>query len=157
MRIGQGYDIHRLAPNIPLVLGGISIPHHQGLVGWSDADVLTHALMDALLGAAALGDIGTHFPPGDHKYKGISSLSLLREVGQLLKKNGYKIGNADISIAAEQPKLAPYIETMRIALADALGCTPDDIGIQATTSEKLGFVGREEGMSAWAIAAIEKI
>jgi 2-C-methyl-D-erythritol 2,4-cyclodiphosphate synthase len=157
MRIGQGYDVHRLAPNLPLVLGGISIPHHQGLVGWSDADVLTHALMDALLGAAALGDIGTHFPPGDPKYKGVSSLSLLSEVGQLLKENGYKVGNADVTIAAEQPKLAPYIDAMRIALAGALGCMPDDIGIQATTSEKLGFVGREEGMVAWAIAAIEKI
>ena len=157
MRIGQGYDVHRLAPNIPLVLGGISILHHQGLVGWSDADVLTHALMDALLGAAALGDIGTHFPPGDPKYKGVSSLSLLSEVGQLLKKNGYKVGNADVTIAAEQPKIAPYIDAMRIALAGALGCMPHDIGIQATTSEKLGFVGREEGMSAWAIATIEKI
>ena len=157
MRIGQGYDVHPLAPNVPLVLGGIKIPHHQGLIGWSDADVLTHAVMDALLGAAALGDIGKHFPPGDPQYKGISSLVLLGKVADMLKKAGYKIGNVDATIVAEQPKLAPHIDDMRAALAKALGCTPGDIGIQASTSEELGFVGREEGMVAWAIAAIEKL
>ncbi len=156
MRIGQGYDVHRLAPNVPLVLGGIKIPHHQGLIGWSDADVLTHAVMDALLGAAALGDIGKHFPPGDPQYKGISSLVLLGKVVQMLKKAGYKVGNVDATVVAEQPKLAPYIDAMRAALAKALGCDAGDIGIQASTSEELGFVGREEGMVAWAIAAIEK-
>jgi 2-C-methyl-D-erythritol 2,4-cyclodiphosphate synthase len=157
MRIGLGYDVHRLAPNVPLVLGGIKIPHHQGLIGWSDADVLTHAVMDALLGAAALGDIGRHFPPDDPQYKGISSLVLLGKVGQMLKQAGYKVGNVDATIVAEQPKLVPHIDAMRAALAKALACEIGDIGIQASTSEELGFVGREEGMVAWAIAAIEKI
>ncbi|RJO60442.1 MAG: 2-C-methyl-D-erythritol 2,4-cyclodiphosphate synthase [Dehalococcoidia bacterium] len=156
MRIGLGYDVHRLAPAVPLVLGGVKIPHHQGLIGWSDADVLTHAVMDALLGAAALGDIGRHFPPGDPQYKGVSSLILLGKVGQMLKKAGYKVGNVDATIVAEQPKLAPHIDAMRAAIAGALGCPVGDIGIQASTSEQLGFVGREEGMVAWAIAAIEK-
>ena len=156
MRIGIGYDVHRLAPNVPLILGGINIPHHQGLIGWSDADVLTHAIMDALLGAAALGDIGTHFPPGDPQYKGVSSLKLLSIVQRLLRESGYKVGNVDVTIAAEHPKLAPYIGTMRMTLAEALECTPAEIGIQATTSEKLGAVGRGEGIAAWAIAAIEK-
>jgi 2-C-methyl-D-erythritol 2,4-cyclodiphosphate synthase len=157
MRIGLGYDVHRLAPDVPLVLGGIRIPHHQGLIGWSDADVLTHAVMDALLGAAALGDIGKHFPPGDPQYKGISSLVLLGKVGRMLKQAGYKIGNVDVTVVAEQPKLAPHIDAMRTAMSEALGCAPGDIGIQASTSEELGFVGREEGMVAWAIAAIEKV
>ncbi len=157
MRIGLGYDVHRLSNAIPLVLGGVNIPHHQGLVGWSDADVLTHAVMDALLGAAALGDIGKHFPPGDPDLKGISSLTLLERVGVILKTAGYKVGNVDVTLVAEQPKIAPHIEAMRAALAGAIGCLPGEIGIQATTSEKLGFVGREEGMAAWAIAAIENI
>jgi 2-C-methyl-D-erythritol 2,4-cyclodiphosphate synthase len=157
MRIGQGYDVHRLAPDVPLVLGGIHIPHHHGLVGWSDADVLTHAIMDALLGAAALGDIGKHFPPGDPQYKGISSLVLLAKVGQMLKQAGYRVGNVDATLVAEQPKLAPHIDAMRAALAGAIGCATRDVGIQATTSEKLGLVGREEGMVAWAVALIEKV
>jgi 2-C-methyl-D-erythritol 2,4-cyclodiphosphate synthase len=156
MRIGLGYDVHRLAKNVPLFLGGVKLPHHQGLIGWSDADVLTHAVMDALLGAAALGDIGTHFPPGDPKYKGISSIKLLAEVAAMLKKAGYKVGNIDATIVAEQPKLAPHIMDMRTALAKALGCEVGDVGIQASTSEELGFVGREEGMVAWAVALIEK-
>jgi 2-C-methyl-D-erythritol 2,4-cyclodiphosphate synthase len=157
MRIGFGYDVHRLAKNVPLFLGGVKLPHHQGLIGWSDADVLTHAVMDALLGAAALGDIGTHFPPGDPAYKGISSLVLLEKVGQMLKKAGYKVGNIDATIVAEQPKLAPHILDMRTALAKALGCPVGDVGIQATTSEELGFAGREEGMVSWAVALIDKI
>ena len=157
MRIGLGYDVHRLAPGVPLVLGGVKIPHHQGLIGWSDADVLIHAVMDALLGAAALGDIGKHFPPGDPQYKGISSLVLLGKVGQMLKAAGYKVGNVDVTIVAEQPKLAPHIDAMRSAMSRALGCEAGDVGIQATTSEELGFVGREEGMAAWAIASIDKI
>ena len=156
MRIGLGYDVHRLAPNVPLVLGGIKIPHHQGLIGWSDADVLTHAIMDALLGAASLGDIGKHFPPGDPQYKGISSLTLLGKVGQMLKQAGYKVGNVDATVVAEQPKLAPHIDAMRAALAKALDCDAGDIGIQASTSEEMGFVGREEGMVAWAIAVIDR-
>ena len=157
MRIGLGYDVHRLAEGLPLVLGGVRIPHLQGLVGWSDADVLTHAVMDALLGAAALGDIGKHFPPGDPELKGISSLVLLERVGVILGEAGYKVGNIDATIVAERPKIAPHVESMRAALSGALGCSPGDIGIQATTSEKLGFIGREEGMAAWAVAAIEKI
>jgi 2-C-methyl-D-erythritol 2,4-cyclodiphosphate synthase len=157
MRIGLGYDVHRLTDGLPLVLGGVRIPHLQGLAGWSDADVLTHAVMDALLGAAALGDIGKHFPPGDPELKSISSLVLLERVGAILAKAGYKVGNIDVTVVAERPRIADYTEAMRTALAKALGCSPSDIGIQATTSEKLGFVGREEGMAAWAIAAIEKI
>ncbi len=157
MRIGQGYDVHRLAPDVPLVLGGIRIPHHQGLIGWSDADVLTHAIMDALLGAAALGDIGKYFPPGDPQFKGISSLLLLSKVSGMLKQAGYRVGNVDATIVAEQPKLAPHIDAMRAALAKAIGCEAGDVGIQASTSEELGFVGREEGMVAWAVALIEKI
>ncbi|MCL2679691.1 MAG: 2-C-methyl-D-erythritol 2,4-cyclodiphosphate synthase [Dehalococcoidia bacterium] len=157
MRIGFGHDVHKLADGVPLVLGGIEIPSRQGLAGWSDADVLTHAVMDALLGAAALGDIGTHFPPGDPRYKGISSLKLLAKVGDLLKEAGYKVGNIDATVAAEQPKLAPHIPKMREALAGALNCDVDDIGIQAGTSEGLGFVGRKEGMAAWAVALIKKI
>lgn len=157
MRIGLGYDVHRLAEGVPLVLGGVRIPHLQGLVGWSDADVLTHAVMDALLGAAALGDIGKHFPPGDPSLKGISSLVLLERVAVILKSAGYKVNNIDVTVVAERPKIAPHIEAMRAALAGALGCSPADIGIQATTSEKLGFVGREEGMASWAVASIDKI
>jgi 2-C-methyl-D-erythritol 2,4-cyclodiphosphate synthase len=157
MRIGLGYDVHRLAPGLPLVLGGVKIPHHKGLVGWSDADVLTHAIMDALLGAAALGDIGKHFPSGDPQYKGISSLVLLGKVGQMLEEAGYKVGNIDVTIVAERPKLALHTNAMRSALAGALCCSDGDVGIQATTSENLGFVGREEGIAAWVIAAIEKI
>ncbi|MCL2141216.1 MAG: 2-C-methyl-D-erythritol 2,4-cyclodiphosphate synthase [Dehalococcoidia bacterium] len=156
MRVGIGYDVHRLSSGKPLVLGGIPIPHSSGLCGWSDADVLIHAVMDALLGAAALGDIGQHFPPGDPQYKGISSLRLLNNVSQLLKKAGYSIGNIDVTVVAEQPKLSPYIDGMREALADALDCTPNQIGIKATTSEGLGFIGKEEGLAALAIAAIEK-
>jgi 2-C-methyl-D-erythritol 2,4-cyclodiphosphate synthase len=157
MRIGLGYDVHRLTPGLPLVLGGVKIPHHQGLIGWSDADVMVHAVMDALLGAAALGDIGKHFPPGDPQYKGISSLIMLGKVGQMLTEAGYKVGNIDVTVVAEQPKLAPHVDAMRVALSKALGCSGGDIGIQASTSEKLGFVGHEEGIVAWAIAAIEKI
>ena len=154
MRVGLGYDIHCLEANLPLVLGGVNIPHTHGLVGWSDADVLTHAIMDALLGAAALGDIGTHFPPGDTRFKGISSLELLRNVHGLIQDAGYTIGNIDVTVACEKPKLATYTNTMRIALAAALSCEPNDISIKATTSEKLGFVGREEGIAAWAVAMI---
>ena len=155
MRIGHGYDVHRLAPERKLVLGGVTVPSVQGLSGWSDADVLTHAVIDALLGAAALGDIGTHFPPGDPQYKGISSLVLLRRVKGMLDKARLRIGNIDATVVAEQPKLNPHIPAMRHNLADALGLEIGDISIKASTSEQMGFCGREEGMVAWAVALLE--
>jgi len=154
MRIGHGYDVHRLGPGVPLVLGGVTIPHKSGLIGWSDADVLTHAVIDALLGAAGLGDIGAHFPPGDPQYKGISSLVLLRHVSGLLAKKGYRVGNIDATVVAEQPRLREHIDGMRASLAGALGCEPSVINIKATTQEGLGFAGREEGIAAWAVAFI---
>jgi 2-C-methyl-D-erythritol 2,4-cyclodiphosphate synthase len=156
MRIGHGYDVHRLAKGLPLVLGGVKIHSEKGLSGWSDADVLTHAIMDALLGAAALGDIGKHFPPGEPQYKGISSIVLLQQVNNLLQKAGWKAGNIDATVVAEQPRLAPYISDMRRKLAEALGADIDDISIKATTSEQMGFVGREEGIVTWAVAIIVK-
>lgn len=156
MRIGQGYDVHRLVKGLPLVLGGVQIPAEQGLSGWSDADVLVHAVIDALLGAAALGDIGTHFPPGNPDYKGISSLVLLEQVRDMLKQAGWKTGNIDATILAEQPRLAPYIPQMRHNLARALGIDAGDINIKAGTNEEMGFVGREEGMAAMAVALIVK-
>jgi 2-C-methyl-D-erythritol 2,4-cyclodiphosphate synthase len=154
MRIGFGYDVHRLAPEHKLVLGGVELPSPQGLIGWSDADVLTHAVIDALLGAAALGDIGSHFPPGDPQYKGISSLILLSRVKDMLKEAGWKVGNIDVTIVAEQPKLRDYIDGMRARLAGALCVEVGRVSIKASTSEQLGFAGREEGMCAWAVAAI---
>ena len=155
MRIGHGYDVHRLAQGEPLVLGGVKIPSKCGLIGWSDADVLVHAVIDALLGAAALGDIGTYFPPGDPQFKGISSLILLQRVNDMLKKAGYKIGNIDATIVAEQPKLAGHILEMRARLAQVLTCEIGCINVKANTQEELGFVGREEGMIAWAVALID--
>jgi 2-C-methyl-D-erythritol 2,4-cyclodiphosphate synthase len=155
MRIGHGYDVHRLGPGVPLVLGGVSISHKSGLIGWSDADVLTHAVIDALLGAAGMGDIGAHFPPGDPQYKGISSLILLERVGRMLKESGYRIGNIDATIVAEQPRLREHIDNMRGKLAEVLGCGVECINIKANTQEGLGFAGREEGMMAWAVALIE--
>ena len=156
MRIGIGYDVHRLAPGHKLVLGGVDIPSDKGLIGWSDADVLTHAVIDALLGAAAMGDIGSHFPPGDPKYKGISSLVLLKKVRDMLKKKGFKAANIDVTIVAEQPKLRDYIDGMRQKLSQALGLALDLVSVKASTSEQLGFAGREEGMVAWAVALISK-
>jgi len=155
MRIGHGYDVHRLGPGRELVLGGVAIPHKSGLVGWSDADVLTHAVIDALLGAAAMGDIGAHFPPGDPQYKGISSLILLERVGRMLKEAGYKIGNIDATVVAEQPRLREHIDKMCGKIAEALECECGRVNIKASTQEELGFVGREEGMVAWAVALIE--
>lgn len=155
MRIGHGYDVHRLGPGSSLILGGVSIPHKSRLIGWSDADVLTHAIIDAILGAAGLGDIGAHFPPGEPKYKGISSLILLKQTGNMLKESGYKIGNIDATVAAEQPRLRDHIDQMRITLAKALDCEFVRISIKATTQEGLGFVGREEGIAAWAVALLE--
>ena len=154
MRVGIGYDVHRLAPGHRLVLGGVEVSSVQGLIGWSDADVLTHAVIDALLGAAAMGDIGSHFPPGDPQYKDISSLVLLRRVGDMLKKKGWQVGNVDATIVAEQPKLRDYIDNMRQKLAQTLDVDAELVSIKASTSEQLGFAGREEGMVAWAVATI---
>ncbi|XUX01432.1 MAG: 2-C-methyl-D-erythritol 2,4-cyclodiphosphate synthase [Dehalogenimonas sp.] len=156
MKTGIGYDVHRLAPNQKLVLGGVEIPWSHGLIGWSDADVLVHAVMDSLLGAAGLGDIGVHFPPGDPQFKGISSLKLLERVGGMLKTAGWKVGNVDVVIVAEQPKLRPYVAAMCQNIAGALVIDSNLINVKASTSEELGFVGREEGMAAWATALIEK-
>lgn len=156
MRIGTGYDVHRLGEGLPLWLGGVQIPHTHGLIGHSDADVLLHAICDALLGAAALGDIGKHFPDTDPQYKGISSLKLLAHVGDLLNEKGYTIGNIDSTIAAQRPKLAPYILQMRENIAHTLGIDVDRVSVKATTTEHLGFEGREEGISAQAIALITR-
>lgn len=154
IRIGTGYDVHRLVEGLPLWIGGVQIPHTHGLLGHSDADVLIHAVCDALLGAAALGDIGKHFPDTDPQYKGISSVILLTHVGKLLKEKGYTVGNIDSTIVAQRPKLAPYIQQMRQAMADALGIDVEQISVKATTTERLGFEGREEGISAQAIALL---
>lgn len=156
LRIGNGYDVHKLVEGRKLILGGIEIPHHFGLLGHSDADVLVHAIMDGLLGALALGDIGKHFPDTDEKYKGISSMKLLEEVYKLIIDNGYKIVNIDSIIAAEKPKLKPYIDLMRQNIAKALGTEIENISIKATTEEKLGFTGREEGMKSYAVVLLKK-
>jgi len=157
MRVGIGYDVHRLAPGQKLILGGIEVASDKGLIGWSDADVLTHAVIDALLGAAAMGDIGAHFPPGDPKYKGISSIVLLKAVLEMLAKAGWKPGNVDATIVAEAPKLKDYIIKMRESLSEALGLDMGRVSVKASTSEQLGFAGREEGMVAWAVATIESV
>ena len=157
MRIGQGYDVHRLTEGRDLILGGVKIPYDKGLLGHSDADVLVHAVMDALLGAAALGDIGEHFPDTDPAYKGISSIELLRHVGKLLEENCYIIENIDATIIAQRPKMAPYIEQMKKNVADALAIEVSQVNIKATTEEGLGFTGSGEGISAQAIASLETI
>lgn len=156
IRIGTGYDVHRLGEGLPLRLGGVDIPHTHGLIGHSDADVLVHAISDALLGAAALGDIGQHFPDTDPQYRGINSLLLLSHVGNLLRDRGYTIGNIDSTIAAQRPKLAPHIMQMCENIAHALDIDPGRVSVKATTTEHLGFEGREEGISAQAVAIIEK-
>ncbi|MCI8504760.1 MAG: 2-C-methyl-D-erythritol 2,4-cyclodiphosphate synthase [Lachnospiraceae bacterium] len=155
MRIGTGYDVHRLAEGRELILGGVRVPYEKGLLGHSDADVLLHAVMDALLGAAALGDIGGHFPDTDEAYKGISSLKLLEQVGKLLKKHQYTVGNIDATVIAQRPKLSPYREEMRKNIAAALGISVSQVSVKATTEEGLGFTGREEGISAQAAALLE--
>ncbi|AYE34637.1 2-C-methyl-D-erythritol 2,4-cyclodiphosphate synthase [Clostridium septicum] len=157
MRIGLGYDVHRLVAERKLILGGVDIPYKKGLLGHSDADVLVHAIMDSLLGASALGDIGKHFPDTDPKYKGISSISLLEEVGKLLVKNGYSINNIDSTIIAQKPKMAPHIQTMRENIANALKINLDQINVKATTEEGLGFTGKEEGISSQSICLLSKI
>lgn len=156
-RVGIGYDVHKLVKERKLVLGGVTIPHTLGLLGHSDADVLTHAVMDALLGAAALGDIGKHFPDTDPKYKNADSIELLRNVGKILGGNNYSIVNIDSVIAAQAPKLSPYIEDMRTNIAAALEIDKDCVSVKATTTEHLGFEGRMEGISAQAICSIYRI
>ena len=155
MRIGHGYDVHRLVAGRDLILGGVQIPHRLGLDGHSDADVLTHAVMDALLGAAALGDIGQHFPDTDPAYLGISSLKLLTHVWALITERGYRLGNLDVTVLAQKPKLAPYLPQMKEKLCAILGAEPDRVNIKATTEEHLGFTGREEGIACHAVCLLE--
>ena len=154
MRIGYGFDVHRLVEGRELWIGGVKIDHDKGLLGHSDADVAIHALCDALLGAAALRDIGFHFPDSDPFYKGIDSRKLLREVMQLLDEKGYRLGNCDITICAEQPKMNPHIPAMQYELAECMNCSLDQVSIKATTTERLGYTGRGEGIAAHAVALI---
>ena len=157
MRIGQGYDVHRLVEGRRLIIGGVDIPYEKGLLGHSDADVLLHAVMDALLGAAALGDIGQHFPDSDERYKGISSIALLKEVGKILQENGYMIENIDSTVIAQRPKLLPYRPQMAENIAAALGIEKEQVSVKATTEEGLGFTGTGEGISAQAIALLSSV
>jgi len=155
VRTGLGIDTHAFAPGRPLILGGVDIPHEEGLAGYSDADVLTHAVIDALLGAAALGDIGQHFPDTDPRFAGADSLHLLRTVVAHLRERGFAIGNVDATVVLERPKLAPHRDAIRDALAGALGLPADAVSVKATTGEGMGFVGRGEGAAAMAVATIE--
>jgi 2-C-methyl-D-erythritol 2,4-cyclodiphosphate synthase len=154
VRVGIGYDVHRLVPGRRLLLGGVDLQHELGLEGHSDADVALHALCDALLGAAALGDIGRHFPPGDPTYKDADSLELLRATRELLERKGYRLGNCDLTIVAERPRIGPHAPLMRERIAAALHADVSAVSIKATTNEGLGFLGREEGIAAWAVATI---
>ena len=156
MRIGIGYDVHRLVPDRKLILGGVEIPYELGLLGHSDADVLTHALMDALLGAIGAGDIGKLFPDTDAQYKGISSIVLLRRVMERVTQAGYRVGNVDVIVIAQKPKLGGYFPQMKEVLAEAMGCESDRINLKATTEEHLGFTGREEGIAAEAVCLLEE-
>ena len=156
IRIGHGYDVHKLVPERKLIIGGVTIPHETGLLGHSDADVLSHAIADALLGAAGKRDIGYYFPDTDPQFKGVSSLFLLSKVMELIRKDGYEIGNIDCTLIAQAPKMAPHIVNMIENIAKALNISADDINIKATTEEKLGFTGRKEGISAHAVCIIEK-
>lgn len=157
MRIGFGYDVHQLVENRRLIIGGVEIEHEKGLLGHSDADVLVHSIMDSILGALALGDIGKHFPDTDEKYKDISSIILLENVYNTMKEHGYEIGNIDATVAAQSPKLAPYIESMREVIARSLQTDIGNINVKATTTEELGFVGRKEGISSYSVALLRKI
>lgn len=154
MRIGHGYDVHALVDERPLIIGGVDIPYEQGLLGHSDADVALHALMDAILGALALGDIGSHFSDKDPKYEGADSKVLLKQVVDMMKERHYKIGNVDLTIIAQQPKLSPYIKEMQQVICDILGAGRDDVNIKATTEEHLGFTGRKEGISAHCVCLL---
>lgn len=156
-RIGHGYDVHKLVEGRKLILGGVDIPHTVGLLGHSDADVLVHAIMDSMLGALALGDIGKHFPDTDEKYKGADSMKLLERVTEICRENGYSIGNIDATIIAQAPKLAPYIYTMRENIANICGCDVSQISVKATTEEKLGFTGEKLGISAHSVCIMKKI
>ena len=155
-RFGMGYDVHQLVENRKLIIGGVDIPYEKGLLGHSDADVLLHAISDALLGAAALGDIGKHFPDTDHRYKGADSLKLLEEVGNLLAAKGYVVGNVDATIVAQKPKMLPHIPQMRENIARVLRVDLDQINVKATTEEHLGFTGSGQGISSYAVAGIER-
>lgn len=155
MRIGHGYDVHRLVEGRKLILGGVEIPYEKGLLGHSDADVLTHAVMDALLGAAGFGDIGRHFPDSDDRFLGADSLELLRQVCAMLADKGYRVGNVDVTVIAQRPKLAGFIPAMRENLAAVMGVSPEDVNVKATTEEKLGFTGEGLGIAAHAVALIE--
>ena len=157
MRIGHGYDVHKLVPGRKLIIGGVEIPHHLGLLGHSDADVAAHALSDALLGAAALGDIGQHFPDNDPAYAGADSLVLLAKVAELLKAEGWRVENVDVTILAQRPKMKPHIPRMRENFALAMGVPVTSVSVKATTEESLGFTGREEGIAAHAVALIEAL
>lgn len=157
MRIGHGYDVHRLVEGRDLILGGVKIPCEKGLLGHSDADVLLHAVSDALLGAAGLGDIGRHFPDTDPQYKGADSLMLLREVYRKISEKGYRVGNIDVTMIAQRPKLKDYIPQMQANIAAAVGTAPDRVNVKATTEEKLGFTGTGEGMSCHAVCLLEEI
>lgn len=156
-RVGHGYDVHKLAEGRKLIIGGVEIPHSKGLLGHSDADVLAHAICDALLGAAALGDIGKHFPDNDDRYKDIDSLVLLEKVCELIRHKGYEISNVDSTILAQAPKLRPYIDEMRSKLAKAMKLDIDEVSVKATTEERLGFTGREEGIAAHAVVLLMRI
>ncbi|AGX41379.1 2-C-methyl-D-erythritol 2,4-cyclodiphosphate synthase [Clostridium saccharobutylicum] len=157
MRVGLGYDVHKLVDNRKLILGGVEIPYEKGLLGHSDADVLLHAIMDSLLGACALGDIGKHFPDTDDRFKGISSIKLLKETNMLINKKGYKVNNIDATIIAQKPKMLPHIEKMRENIAKSLNINIDQINIKATTEEGLGFTGEMLGISSQSIASVENI
>lgn len=156
MRIGHGYDVHRFCEGRPLFIGGVNLPHDKGLLGHSDADVLLHAICDALLGAAALGDIGKHFPDTSEEFHNIDSKILLKRTVELIKQKGYKIENIDCTVIAQKPKLSPYIENMRECISKICGIDVDSVNVKATTEEKLGFTGREEGISAHAVCLIER-
>lgn len=157
LRIGHGYDVHRLTEGRKLILGGVEIKHKLGLLGHSDADVLTHAVMDAMLGALALGDIGQHFPDTDPKYAGADSIQLLRYVNDIIQKKGWQLSNLDVTVLAQAPKLAPHIMQMRKNLCTAIGCDLNQVSIKATTEEKLGFTGHEEGIAAHCVVLLEKL
>ena len=155
-RFGMGYDVHRLVPGRALIIGGVVIPYDKGLLGHSDADVLLHAVTDALLGAAALGDIGRHFPDTDERFKGADSQKLLAQAAEMAREKGYMVGNVDATVVAEAPKLAPYLAEMRDNISRILGVDLDQVNVKATTEEHLGFTGRGEGMSAYAVCGLEK-
>ncbi|MBN8738107.1 MAG: 2-C-methyl-D-erythritol 2,4-cyclodiphosphate synthase [Lysobacterales bacterium 69-70] len=156
MRMGQGFDVHAFGPGDHVVLGGVRVPHSHGVVAHSDGDVVIHALCDALLGALALGDIGTHFPPSDERWRGADSRVFLRHCRELLRERGYVLGNADVTVIAERPKVGPHAAAMRECLAADLGCAVDAISVKATTSERLGFTGRGEGIAAMAVALLQR-